>query len=478
VRLTDAAIKALKPRENVYDVYDDDVKCFGVRVTPAGVKSFTFFYRLGDRRKKKRINLGEYPHVTLADARQTAREARGVVKGERRHPEINKAPAQQSAEPLTIERLADLYLASDKFKAGREATRDQFRRVIDGQIKPALGARPLVSITPADLVDWSQGIIDRGAPVTANQSFKILRLVWNWGRKRLVRENVPVFPLAGFGKPWDGERPRKRHLPPQLFGKFVKAVTEEPRLTAVWWLLMLLNLTRKTETCLLEKSEIVWKSERGAYLIIPGEKAKNHQPLFQPLTRYSEHLLRLALKHSGDSRWVMPGRKPRTALPDRQRSAKDEDVPRFQRTGVPATRVSRRIGAAVSPHDLRHTVATILGELGVEPHVIDAVQNHKLPQSTAVTGTYNDALVWAYFQHKHDALLRWHEHLDRKLLGGKLLQLIRRSVDGKKKYEEAMKRNMKLGPHSEAHRLAVRRRANKRRPAAAADRVSAGTDRA
>jgi len=103
VRLTDAAIKALKPRENVYDVYDDDVKCFGVRVTPAGVKSFTFFYRLGDRRKKKRINLGEYPHVTLADARQTAREARGVVKGERRHPEINKAPAQQSAEPLTIE---------------------------------------------------------------------------------------------------------------------------------------------------------------------------------------------------------------------------------------------------------------------------------------------------------------------------------------------------------------------------------------
>jgi len=244
---------------------------------------------------------------------------------------------RRGRDPLTIERLADLYLASDKFKVGREATRDQFRRVIDGQIKPALVARQLVSITPADLIDWSQGIIDRGAPVTANQSFKILRLVWNWGRKRLVRENVPVFPLAGFGKPWDGERPRKRHLPPQLFGKFLKAVTEEPRLTAVWWLLMLLNLTRKTETCLLEKGEIVWKSERCAYLIIPGEEAKNHQPLFQPLTRYSEHLLRLALKHSGESRWVMPGRKPRATVPDRQGSAKDEDVPRFQRTGVPAT---------------------------------------------------------------------------------------------------------------------------------------------
>src|SRR4029077_12497392 len=60
---------------------------------------------------------------------------------------------------------------------------------------------------------------------------------------------------------------------------------------------------------LLEKGEIVWKSQRGAYLIVPAEKSKNHQPLSQPLTDYSKLLLRLALKHSGDSSWVMPGKK-------------------------------------------------------------------------------------------------------------------------------------------------------------------------
>ncbi len=38
--------------------------------------------------------------------------------------------------------------------------------------------------------------------------------------------------------------------------KLVEAIDDEPRMTAVWWLLMLLNLTRKTETCLLEKTEI------------------------------------------------------------------------------------------------------------------------------------------------------------------------------------------------------------------------------
>jgi len=226
--------------------------------------------------------------------------------------------------------------------------------------------------------------------------------------------------------------------------KFVEAVDEEPRISAVWWLLMLLNLTRKTETCLLEKSEVVQKSQRGAYLIVPADKSKNHQPLFQPLTEYSKLLLRLALKHSGDSSWVMPGKG---------------NKPRFQRTGVPGSRVSKRVGAQVSPHDLRHTVATILGELGVEPHVIDALQNHRLPRSTDVTGTYNDALVWAYFQQKREALQLWHEHLDKKILKGRLNAHIRQAVDGKKKFEEAMELNMKLGPHSEAHNLAVRRRA-------------------
>lgn len=442
MKLTDATVKALKPRPRIYEVYDDDVKCFGVRVCPGGAKTFTFFYRLGGR--KKRLNLGEYPFVTLAEARAKAHGARGTVKGERRHPEIVNEPPPPTEDVSTVKGLCERYLASDRFTGSREATRHQFSRIVKVEILPALGDRQLSAIAPADLADWAQGIIDRGAPVTANQSFKILRLIWNWGRKRLVRDRIPPFPLAGFGRPWDGERPRKRHLSTELMKKFVEAIGEEPRMTAVWWLLMLLNLTRKTETCLLDKSEIVWKSQRGAYLIVPADKSKNHQPLFQPLTEYSKLLLRLALKHSGESSWVMPGKK---------------NKPRFQRTGVPGSRVSKRIGAQVSPHDLRHTVATILGEMAVEPHVIDALQNHRLPRSTDVTGTYNDALVWAYFEQKREALQRWHEHLDKKILKGRLNAHIRQAVDGKKQFEEAMKLNMKLGPHSEAHKLGVRRRA-------------------
>jgi integrase len=442
VKLTDATIKSLKPRATRYDVYDDDLRCFGIRVTPNGVKTFTFFYRLAGN-KKRRLSLGVYPSTTLSKAREKAHAHTGAVKGEHKHPEVPAEAAPPVAPRLTVDGLCKKYLESDRFTGTRPATQHQFRNIVKKEITPALGTRELATIAPADLADWTQGIIDRPAPVTANQSFKILRLIWNWGRKRLLREGIPVFPLAGFGKPWDGERPRKRHLSPEDMKKFVEGVQEEPRLTGVWWLLMLLNLTRKTETCLLEKSEIVWKSERGAYLIIPAEKAKNRQPLFQPLTRYTEKVLQLALKHTGESRWMMPGKG---------------DEARFQRTGVPASRISRRIGVQVSPHDLRHTVATRMGELGVEPHVIDALQNHKLPRSTDVTGTYNDALVWAYFKQKREALELWHAHLDKKILAGRLMRYIRQVVDGKKHFEEAMDHNRRMGPHSEAHKRAMRAR--------------------
>jgi integrase len=177
----------------------------------------------------------KYPFVNLAQARADVHKALGAVKGDRKDPRtVREESSVRKAGGLTISGLTDIYLASDKFKSGRDATRDQFSRIISGEIAPALGPRPLATIAPADLADWSQGIIDRGAPVTANQSFKILRLVWNWGRKRLVRQNVPPFPLAGFGKPWDGERPRKRHLSPDAIRRLIEAVDEEPRLTAVW----------------------------------------------------------------------------------------------------------------------------------------------------------------------------------------------------------------------------------------------------
>jgi hypothetical protein len=84
----------------------------------------------------------------------------------------------------------------------------------------------------------------------------------------MVRQRVPLVPLTRFGKPWDRHGPRKRDLSPLLIRKFMKWWMRS-RLSAVWSLLTLFNLIRKTETCILEQDEIIWDSECGPYRIVP-----------------------------------------------------------------------------------------------------------------------------------------------------------------------------------------------------------------
>jgi integrase len=72
----------------------------------------------------------------------------------------------------------------------------------------------------------------------------------------------------------------------------------------------------------------------------------------------------------------------------------------------------RAAGAATMPpwvlHDLRRSVATGMAELGVQPHVIEAVLNHVSGHKAGVAGVYNRAV---YDKEKRAALDRWADHV-------------------------------------------------------------------
>jgi integrase len=60
-------------------------------------------------------------------------------------------------------------------------------------------------------------------------------------------------------------------------------------------------------------------------------------------------------------------------------------------------------------HDLRRTVSTKMhDELGIAPHIVEAILNHVSGHRAGVAGTYNRA---AYAKQKAEALVRWAEHL-------------------------------------------------------------------
>ena len=70
---TDITIRNLKARDGErIEVWDDKIAGLGIRVSPAGTKSFVLLYRL--KGQPKRMTLGRYPLLPLGDARKRATE--------------------------------------------------------------------------------------------------------------------------------------------------------------------------------------------------------------------------------------------------------------------------------------------------------------------------------------------------------------------------------------------------------------------
>ena len=59
-------------------------------------------------------------------------------------------------------------------------------------------------------------------------------------------------------------------------------------------------------------------------------------------------------------------------------------------------------------HDLRRTVATGMADIGIQPHIIEAVLNHVSGHKAGVAGIYNRA---SYEKEKRTALVMWADHV-------------------------------------------------------------------
>ena len=83
-KLTKRSVDALEPKADNYFVWDSEIKGFGVRVMPTGVKTYQIQYRKGGR--TRRASLGRHGTITAEIARAKAKELMGdVSKGEKPH---------------------------------------------------------------------------------------------------------------------------------------------------------------------------------------------------------------------------------------------------------------------------------------------------------------------------------------------------------------------------------------------------------
>ena len=161
-KLTKASIEALvAPVKGQDYLWDSELRGFGVRVLPSGLKVFMLQYRNGEGRSR-RIALGRYGVLTVEMARRVARGHLGdIVRGEDPLNDRNRSRAA-----LTVGEVCDWYLT--EANAGRllgrrrlpikKSTLRMEASRIERHIKPLIGTRKVNSLRTPDIEEFQSGI--------------------------------------------------------------------------------------------------------------------------------------------------------------------------------------------------------------------------------------------------------------------------------------------------------------------------------
>ena len=367
-KLDSRIVEYLKvPGPKRVDVWDTVLQGFGVRVSPTGRKAWFVTVRVHAR--QKRLTIGTYPAVMLHDAREAARKIIRDAQLGVLEKEIPDVVTLGEAVPLFIQ----LY-AKPKNKGWKE------HEQLLHKFKPYF-AKPLNVLKRSDVVRVLDGIMACGTPYRANRALAAIKKLTSWA---LDRGMIEVNPIAGLKKPHK-EQSRERVLSDgELSALLVAAKAEGFPFGDVVELLVLTG-QRRSEVTGMRWSEIdfgrrIWT--------IPSRRSKNAQshdvPMSEPAIRILHSLPRFL---GSDYIFTTTGTTPVSGF----------------------GRAKERLDAAVGAddwriHDLRRTAASGMARLGVPPHVVEKVLNHKSGIISGVAAVYNR---YGYDTERRNALSVW-----------------------------------------------------------------------
>lgn len=402
VFFTDPFVRSLRPvSDRQVDHWDQNVTGLVLRLSPAGKKTWAACYRVKGR--QRRLTLGTYPVLSLADARERAQAAlHGVAVGE--------DPAALKRQARCAETFSDLaaeYMERHgQFKrSGRED-----RRVLYGSPhKRRTGKRPHVplvkrwgtmkvrDITRRDVRELLGEIAGRG-PIMANRTLALVRKMFNFAIESDWLDVNPCQMVKRVAR----ERQRDRVLSEDEIWAVWGALDKESALVAAIVRLRLLTAQRGGEVLGARWEDI---DLTAGWWTIPGERSKNGLSHRVPLSPQALGILKAWQKTADESPWVFPS--PRKTGPHVHHAQKAIE------------RVVARSGVQFRGHDLRRTAASLMVGGGVPRLVVSKILNHV---ETGVTAVYDRH---SYDAEKRSALDAWGARLDqiiRVARGGRVLE--------------------------------------------------------
>ncbi|WP_420146312.1 tyrosine-type recombinase/integrase [Sphingobium sp.] len=394
--LTDTAIRKAKPKDKPYKVSDS--QGLYLLVNPRGSKLWRVKYRINGVERK--LAIGSYPEITLAEARS----ARDAARRQLAH----------SIDPNFVKRQARIEAgirASNSFSSVAQELIEKKMR--EGLAEPTLakmrwfvkllgtdfGKRPVAEITPQELLHELRKHERRGRLETANLLRAFASRVFRYSVATARAERDPAQLLIGALT-----TPRVKHFPaitdPVTFGALLRAIEDYQGDPAVMHALRLTPhvFQRPGEVRHMEWTEVDFGK---AVWIIPEGKMKMRQPHSVPLSRQSLAILTNMRSLSGSGRYVFP------SIRSRARPISENTInAALRRMGYPKDQMTA--------HGFRTSASSLLNECGKwNPDAIERALAHMVAGS--VRRIYNQSAYWA---ERVEMAQWWSNYLDELREGG------------------------------------------------------------
>jgi len=171
--LTDTSIKSLKPQGIQVTYWDIALPSFGCRVSPGGTKTFTVMY--GENRK--RVTIGRYPTLTLAEARAKAKEM------------LAEVALGKHGVTIAFAAAVDLFINTHVAVNNSATLAREMQDLLGRHFVEKFGRRPVEELTTEDVSGVVEGLLDQ--PSECDKAFRAIRSFFRWAHRRKYVEHNP-----------------------------------------------------------------------------------------------------------------------------------------------------------------------------------------------------------------------------------------------------------------------------------------------
>lgn len=386
--LTDTKLRALKPRPDVYRVADSNG--LAIEVRPTGSKLWRYRYRYAG--KASMVTLGEYPSVTLADARAERDRMRALVKGG-----ANPAHVARTERAIKVERAnttfgaIGLELLAKRAKEGLSpGSVKRERRLIEKDLA-SIASMPITDVSAPILLAALRKLEQRGIIETAHRARAHAGRVFRYAIATGRAESNPADSLAGAL-----EQPQTKHFSsitdPEQIGDLLRALWayQGAAVTQAALKLAPTLFVRPGELRKAKWADIDLDAAEWRYIT-----SKTKTPHIVPLSSQAVAVLQGLWPLTKRSDYVFPG-------------VRSSDKPMSENTINAALRNLGFDGETIVGHGFRAMARTVLDEvLGFRPDYIEHQLAHAVrdPLGRAYNRT-------AHLPERKKMMQAWADYLD------------------------------------------------------------------